>query len=169
MKRAYFAMVLVLHWAVSSAYAETRPVTVTADRVNLRAAAREMAEVVGQVNEGTVLASKSIGQKWVEIVPPETVNLWVHRDFVHDGIVATRKLNVRAGPGINFSVVGRLLLCHYMCPQPYSKYESHIIGDDRAPRVQFTLQDAQWILIMATDEQMQTCNAALRSQEYQPK
>ncbi len=108
MKRAYFAMVLVLHWAVSSAYAETRPVTVTADRVNLRAAARETAEVVGQVNEGTVLASKSIGQKWVEIVPPETVNLWVHRDFVHDGIVATRKLNVRAGPGINFSVVGRL-------------------------------------------------------------
>jgi SH3-like domain-containing protein len=86
------------------------PVTakVVGDRVNLRARPDRNAEVVGQVAGSDVLAVKSIQDEWVEVVPPVSVELWVHQDFIQDGKSAVDKLNVRAGPGINYNVVGTL-------------------------------------------------------------
>jgi hypothetical protein len=78
------------------------------NRVNLRAKAEGHSEVVGQASEGDVLTIKSIGPEWVEVVPPTNVQLWVHREFLDGSRVAVDKLNVRAGAGINFSVVGQL-------------------------------------------------------------
>lgn len=82
--------------------------TVTGQRVNLRAKADLQSEVVGQVSEGDSLRVKSILEEWLEVQPPEQIDLWVHRDFVVDGQVVGNNLNVRAGAGINYSVVGRL-------------------------------------------------------------
>lgn len=92
---------------VVSGQGETR-VRVTGQRVNLRAKASLQSEVVGQVADGEVLAAKSFQDEWVEVAPPDTLDLWVHREFVKDNMVTAARLYVRAGPGINFSVVGTL-------------------------------------------------------------
>lgn len=99
-------MAAFLALAVPAAAAEPVPVRVTGHRVNLRAKADDNAEVVGQVDQGDRLLARSTADEWVEIVPPESVDFWVHRDFVADGVVIVPRLNVRAGPGINYTVVG---------------------------------------------------------------
>jgi hypothetical protein len=83
-------------------------IRVTGQRINLRAKPSMQSEVVGQVADGDMLNAKSFQGDWVEVTPPETVDLWVHREFLKDNTVTAVKLYVRAGPGINFSVVGTL-------------------------------------------------------------
>lgn len=109
MKRITPGIILLLLLLQSPANAAD-PVTakVTAEHVNLRAKPEATSEVVAQVSEGDVLAVKSIQAEWVEVVPPESVELWVHQDFVTEGKSAASKLNVRAGPGVNYNVVGTL-------------------------------------------------------------
>ena len=81
---------------------------VIGNRVNLRARPDLQAEVVGQVNRGDRLTVKSMTEEWVEIAPPSAIEFWVHRDFIDENEVASPRLNVRAGPGINYSVVTTL-------------------------------------------------------------
>ncbi|TAN37598.1 MAG: SH3 domain-containing protein [Verrucomicrobia bacterium] len=85
------------------------PVVVHGARVNLRAKPAADAEPVGKVAEGSVLQAKSLREDWVEVVPPETVELWVHRDFVKDQTVTAEKLYIRTGRSINHSVVGTMV------------------------------------------------------------
>jgi hypothetical protein len=94
---------------------------VTRDRVNVRGQASVASgEVITQLRKGervTVLEEISIPNpkegepaKWFRIGLPANTPVWVHSDFVDPSaktITATR-LNVRAGPGENFSVVARL-------------------------------------------------------------
>ena len=77
------------------------------DRVNLRAKPEPSAEVVAQAAMDETLQVLEVQEKWVQVVPPERVDLWIHRDFVKDGLSVAEKVNVRAGAGINFSVVGQ--------------------------------------------------------------
>ncbi len=96
---------------VFPAFAAERPyimLEVTGQRVNLRARPELEAEVVGQVEEGDLLYAKSLGLQWAEVAPPEGFFVWVHGDFVEEGRVTASTLNLRAGPGINYSVVGEL-------------------------------------------------------------
>lgn len=83
-------------------------VRVVGQRVNLRAQADLKAEVVGQVADGEILEARLIGDAWVEVAPPDSVDLWVHKDFVQGGKVVATELKVRAGPGINYRVVANL-------------------------------------------------------------
>jgi SH3-like domain-containing protein len=85
------------------------PVLVKGSRVNLRAKPSADAEPVGKSTEGAVLQAKSVREEWVELVPPESVELWVHRDFVKDGVVTAEKLYIRTGRSINHSVVGTMV------------------------------------------------------------
>lgn len=105
MKRL-LCMVVAAGLVACGARAET--VRVVGQRVNLRARADLKAEVVGQVADGEQLEARSIREDWVEVVPPESVDLWVHKDFVQGGKVAATELKVRAGPGINYTVVANL-------------------------------------------------------------
>jgi hypothetical protein len=76
---------------------------------NLRAKALVTSEVVGQVSENDILLAKMIDKEWVEVVPPASVDLWVLGDYVKDGAInCSQKVNVRAGAGINFNIVGQL-------------------------------------------------------------
>ncbi len=81
---------------------------VKTDRVNLRAKPDTSSEVVAQANAEDRLSVVSSQDEWVEIVPPDSVDVWAHVDFVKDGLSAANKLNLRAGPGINYSVVGSI-------------------------------------------------------------
>jgi SH3-like domain-containing protein len=97
------SLLFVLLLTLSAAPAEE--VRVIGNRVNLRARPDIHSEVSGQVNRGDLLQAKSITEEWVEIFPPASVEFWVHRDFVENGEVTPPRLNVRAGPSINHSVV----------------------------------------------------------------
>jgi SH3-like domain-containing protein len=101
-------MAIMVGWFLLAGWADAESVRVVGQRVNLRARADLKAEVVGQVADGDVLEARSIQEEWVEVVPPESVDLWVHKDFVQGGKVAASELKVRAGPGINYSVVATL-------------------------------------------------------------
>ncbi len=105
-KSVIFTSILLL--IAFQAYGETTPMRVLSDRVNLRAAPQMTAEVVAQVNENDILQAKSVDEEWVEVVPPENVDCWIHREFYIDGRVSVKKLNVRAGPGINYKIVGEM-------------------------------------------------------------
>ena len=106
----YFLLLVAAALAVAGGawgQTETR-VNVTGQRVNLRAKPDLRSEVVGQVTADDVLQARSFQGDWVEIVPPESIDLWVHKDFLAENQVVGSKLYVRAGPGINFNVVGTL-------------------------------------------------------------
>src|SRR6185503_505077 len=45
---------------------------------------------------------------WAKIKLPENTPVWVFAPFVKDSKVAATRLNLRAGPGENYSVLGRL-------------------------------------------------------------
>lgn len=81
---------------------------VTGEGVNLRSAPEAAAEVVGQVSKGQILVSVELEGDWLGVKPPEEIDLWVYGELLIDGRVAVPKLQVRAGPGINYQAVGSL-------------------------------------------------------------
>jgi len=84
-------------------------VTVTGNRVNIRAVADLQGEIVGQVTRGDVLSATGESQAgMIEIVPPVSVAVWVYGELIRDGEVAASSVRVRSGPGIGFRSVGKL-------------------------------------------------------------
>lgn len=80
---------------------------VKGDRVNLRCRPVRDSEVVCQVGHGEQLSSLIVQEEWYGVTPPANAPVWIHKDFVQNNAVVS-KLNVRGGPGINFSSVGAL-------------------------------------------------------------
>ena len=111
MKRWLMIMLTVAGLCLSSG-AQTAALTrvkVLKNNCNLRAKALVTSEVVGQVSENDILTAKMVDKEWVEVVPPANVDLWVLGDYVKDGAInCSQKVNVRAGAGINFNIVGQL-------------------------------------------------------------
>lgn len=108
MKKTLITVVLlVCATALDSSMADTQVYArVKADRVNLRAKSDLQSETVGQLSAGTMLKVKSIEGSWLQVVPPEETDFWIHKDFVENDIVLVNKLNARSGAGINYNVVG---------------------------------------------------------------
>jgi uncharacterized protein YgiM (DUF1202 family) len=93
--------------ATGAAAAETLfPLVVAGDRVCLRARADGGSEVVWQVSSGTVLQGTGRGSNWVEVLAPGEASVWLATNLVINGIVQVPKAQVRAGPGMNYPVVG---------------------------------------------------------------
>jgi uncharacterized protein YgiM (DUF1202 family) len=94
------------------------PATVVASNVNVRGQAKLKSEIVTRVTKGqsvTVIEEivrNSSGPEepsaWAKIVLPPNAHAWVNTAFI-DGsnqTVKPKKLNVRSGPGENYSVIG---------------------------------------------------------------
>jgi uncharacterized protein YgiM (DUF1202 family) len=95
-----------------------QPATVK-DNVNVRGQAHINSEVVGHLKKGdtvTVLEEVTIHPKvdepakWARIALPESIHVWVNSSFIDSGAqtVKAKKLNLRSGPGENYSVIGLL-------------------------------------------------------------
>ena len=96
------------------------PATVAADNVNLRGQAGLKGEVVGHVKKGdtvTVISEINLDKpkagepaQWAKIALPSGTKVWVDSKFVDatNKVVAVKKLNLRGGPGENYSVLGVL-------------------------------------------------------------
>ena len=94
------------------------PATVAADNVNLRGQAGLQGEVVGHVKKGdtvTVLAEITLDKpkagepaQWAKISLPADEKVWINSKYIDPGskVVTATKLNLRGGPGENYSVLG---------------------------------------------------------------
>jgi uncharacterized protein YgiM (DUF1202 family) len=92
--------------------------TVTSANLNLRGQAGMKGEVVGHLKKGdtvNVIAQINLDRhaadepaQWAKISLPSDIKVWVNTHFVDaaNKTVSARKLNLRAGPGENYSVLG---------------------------------------------------------------
>jgi uncharacterized protein YgiM (DUF1202 family) len=96
------------------------PATVVASNVNVRGQAKLTSEIVTRVTKGqTVNVLEEVVIKrsgpdepsaWARIALPEAVHAWVHGSYIDatNKTVVPKKLNIRTGPGENYSVIGQL-------------------------------------------------------------
>src|SRR5439155_22792729 len=93
---------------------------VKGDRVRVRGQATLRSEVITQLKKGeTVIVLEEVTPKkhkrgepakWAKIQLPSTTPVWVYAPYIETTrhTVNIKRLNLRAGPGENFSVIGRL-------------------------------------------------------------
>jgi len=96
------------------------PAVIAASNVNVRAQAALAGEVVTKLTKGdtvTVLEEITLEKpkadepaKWAKISFPTNGHVWANASFIDatNKTVLSKKLNLRAGPGENFSVIGLL-------------------------------------------------------------
>ena len=96
------------------------PAAVAGSNINVRAQATIASEVVTRLNRGepvTVLEVVTLKRTredepahWARIVFPTNSPVYIHTGFVNatDKVVTASALNLRAGPGENHSIVGRI-------------------------------------------------------------
>ena len=96
------------------------PATVSASNVNVRGQATLGSEVITHLTKGdevTVLEEITLEKhkadepaQWARIVFPQKADAWVRASYIDhtNKVVLPNKLNLRAGPGENYSVVGVL-------------------------------------------------------------
>jgi uncharacterized protein YgiM (DUF1202 family) len=94
------------------------PAVVSQKNVNVRGQARINSEVVSHLSKGdkvTVLEEITTKQKpnepdkWYKISLPPSASVWIHAGFIDaDKKVKSNRLNLRSGPGENFSVMGTI-------------------------------------------------------------
>ena len=94
--------------------------TIDGDNVNYRGQAGLKGESLGQFHKGEVITILSVitldkhaadePAHWAKIILPAGTKVWVNKQFVDatGKKVAVKKLNLRAGPGENFSVLGTI-------------------------------------------------------------
>ncbi len=90
------------------------------NNINVRGQATLSSEAITQLKKGEpvllleVIEIKKPKQdqppQWYRIALPPQVSVWVHSSFVdtNTSTIKARRLNLRGGPGENFSIVGRL-------------------------------------------------------------
>lgn len=92
------------------------PAEVSANELVVRGQAGLKGEEVAHLSKGTPvtvleqinLAHHAAGEpsQWAKISYPTNGHVWVSSKYISNGTVSTKKLNLRAGPGENYSVVG---------------------------------------------------------------
>ncbi|HEY2952810.1 MAG TPA: SH3 domain-containing protein [Verrucomicrobiae bacterium] len=99
---------------------EPGPAIVRQNNVNVRGQAAINSEVIAHLKKGdkvTVLEEVTIKKpktdepaKWARIALPSGTPAWVHSSFIDTATkaVKVKKLNLRSGPGENYSVIGHL-------------------------------------------------------------
>lgn len=96
------------------------PAVCEANNVNVRGQAKLKSEVVGKLTKGqqvTVLEEvhlKNSGPEepsaWAKILLPTNTLVWINTSFIDSAnkTIKPKKLNIRTGPGENYSVIGTL-------------------------------------------------------------
>jgi uncharacterized protein YraI len=115
--KCQFSLAAALCLSVAGAFAADEAV-VKAARVNVRGQPTTGSEVVTQLKQGEKVVvleeivhpkpAKGEPAKWLRIALPSNTPVWVSTHFVQNAAVAVPRLNIRSGPGENFSVIGRV-------------------------------------------------------------
>ena len=114
-----WAITVAMGLAVLTVRAQETAV-VKKDRVNLRAQATQSSEVITQLKKGEIVTvleevtpkkhKRGEPAKWARIQLPSNTPVWVYAPYIETArhTVNIKRLNLRAGPGENFSVIGRI-------------------------------------------------------------
>ena len=105
---------------LASAELQPGPAKVAGRNVNVRAKATIKSEIITQMQDGeevfveqVILRPEAKGKdpaRWAKVAFPSKASTWVHSLYIDEsGTVKPKKLNVRAGPGENHTVVGGLV------------------------------------------------------------
>jgi len=94
------------------------PASVEANNVNVRGQPKLKSEVVTRLTKGqqvTVIeeithnnSAPDEPSAWAKIVLPPGAHVWINTAFITNDAVKPKKLNLRSGPGENYSIIGRL-------------------------------------------------------------
>jgi uncharacterized protein YgiM (DUF1202 family) len=118
--REWLCAIVFLAGALLSASAAEQIAVVTGDRVNVRGRPSLVGEVVIQLNQGeqvVVLEQIPVAKpqpgeptRWMRIRLPANTPVWVFAPYIDpdEGTSRVNRLNLRAGPGENFSVLGQI-------------------------------------------------------------
>ncbi len=107
MKMSSAAWFVLLVLATAAAAGETR-MQVIAGSAPVYARPDGAAASVGTVASGQILFVARTEGEWAAISPPESIDLWLNKDFIEGNRVIAKSIQVRAGPGIQYDVVGTL-------------------------------------------------------------
>ena len=80
-------------------------VRVTGDGVSLRPRPELSGYPLDRAMSGDELIFLDETNGWVGVQAPDTIEVWVAGEYVQDGVVTPKRLNVRSGPGLNYPVV----------------------------------------------------------------
>src|SRR5262245_2273790 len=104
--------------ATALAVVAEEPATINRNHVNVRGAPSVSSEVVTRLQKGDKVTfleeipvdkpKKDEPARWAAIKLPEGAKVWVFKGFLSENKVKAPRLNLRAGPGENYSVLGRL-------------------------------------------------------------
>ncbi len=81
---------------------------VTGDRVSLRAAPDVEGYLLERAMRGEELIYLTRTNEWVGVEAPSELDYWVASEYVEQGRVLPDRLNVRAGPSLNYAKMGEL-------------------------------------------------------------
>ena len=96
------------------------PAVVNTRNANVRGQAKITSEVVASLKRGeqvNVLEEVTLKKtrtdepaRWAKIALPPSIGVWVHSDYIDPNTKAVKpkRLNLRSGPGENYSVLGRI-------------------------------------------------------------
>ncbi len=101
-------LMILLTAAASAAFAQTNiypRVKVTGDRVSLRPEPHTECEVLDRAMRGEEMLYIDQTNGWLAVQAPSNLNFWVAGEFLDNGKVLPKKLNVRTGPSQNYSVI----------------------------------------------------------------
>ncbi len=119
MQRLVKTLFVLLFAALTAAVCTAEEQAVVSElKINVRGQPSLIGEVVTQLQRGeqvTVIEyvpaeRPKAGEptNWAKIKLPSNTPVWVYAPLVKDGAVGATRLNLRAGPGDNYSVIGRL-------------------------------------------------------------
>jgi len=108
--KKYRVIFLGLMLGFSALAQDLQRVTVTGDRVSLRAAPEVNAVLLDRAMNGDQLVLvDNFNSEWVGVRPPQKIDFWVTADYLQDDVVLPARLNVRSGPSLSHGVVGIVL------------------------------------------------------------
>jgi len=126
---------------------------VTEYKINVRGQPSLVGEVVTQLQKGekvTIIeripvqnAKPGEPTNWAKIKLPANTPVWAFAPFIKEGTVAVSRLNLRAGPGENYSVIGRI-------PKGAAVKEIHTEGqwiEIEAPQDAYAYVDASLVKV----------------------
>src|SRR5689334_10270888 len=110
---------LLLSAFLITARAAEETATVNEGKINVRGQPSLIGEVITQLKRGDEVsileyvknerAKGGEPTNWAKIKLPANTPVWVYAPMIKEGAVAATRLNLRAGPGDNYSVIGRLV------------------------------------------------------------
>jgi len=103
-------MVFLATASVALAQSNIYPrVKVTGDNVSIRPVPSTDCEVLDRAMHGEEFLYIDQTNGWMAVQAPSNLNFWVFGEYIENGVVLPKKLNVRAGPSQNYRVVTILL------------------------------------------------------------